>query len=147
MRCAVLVFPFLLVACSPFGRRGGGIGPTDLVVCVRNELVGYGNVNARAAEARFDVMPASVSCRQVIGGRPGLILTARTIGGGAAGPLEFSEPLPSSGRGCWLWRLGPGQSDVVMPMECGEVPGVTGSNAPAGRAEMVPALHCPSSRC
>ena len=131
MRRGVLLVPLLLVGCWPFGARGGAIGPNDLVICVRNELGGYGNVIARAAEARLDVIPGTMGCRRVIGGQPNLTLTARTVGGGAAGPLEFSERLPSSAPGCWLWRLGPGRTSIVMPMECSEVPGITGSTPPA----------------
>jgi hypothetical protein len=137
MRRLLLLLPFLLVACSPFGRRGGAIRASDLVVCVRNDLAAYGNVTARAAEATFDVMPGATSCRRIIAGDPRIALTATTIGGGAAGPLSFSDALPSSGPGCWLWRLGPGRTAAILPMECSEVPGLTGSNPPApGRPEL-----------
>jgi hypothetical protein len=117
-RPVALSLVFLLAGCWPFGNRGGGFGPNDLVICVQNELAAYGNVIARAGGARYDVMPGETVCRRVISADARLVLTARTTGGGARGPLQFAEPLPSAGPGCWLWRLGPGQGSVTLPMDC-----------------------------
>ena len=114
----LLPLPLLLVACW---RQGSGeIGPNDRVVCVTNELAGYGNVMARAGEARFDVMPGATVCRRVISGDPRLPLQATTTGGGAAGPLNLRDVVPSGAPGCWQWRLGPGTGSSVLPMDCTE---------------------------
>ena len=129
----VLSLVLLLAGCWPFGNRGGAFGPNDLVVCVQNELAAYGNVVARAGGTRFDVMPAETVCRRVISADARLVLTARTTGGGARGPLEFAEPLPASGPGCWLWRLGPGQGAAALPMDCTDAQAIT-----SGRRGMTP---------
>ena len=111
---------FVVAGCWPFGGPGGAFGPNDTVVCVQNELAAYGNVVARAGEARFDVMPTATICRRVNSAGPRLALTATTTGGGAAGPLTFADALPASGPGCWLWRLGPGRGAAILPIECTE---------------------------
>ena len=137
MRRVLVLLPLLLAGCWSRGGGGGAFGPSDLVVCVRNELSAYGNVIARLAEVRVDVMPGGVSCRRVIGGGPSVTLTATTTGGGAAGPLNFSERLPSAAPGCWVWRLGPGTSGALLPLDCTEVSGTMGSNAPAPARERI----------
>ena len=124
MRRLTLLLPLLLAGCTVFGRGRGEIGPNDRVVCVTNDLAAYGNVAARAGEARFDVMPGATVCRRVIAGDPRLPLTATTRGGGAAGPLRFADVIPSAAPGCWQWRLGPGTIGAVLPMECTEVTGL-----------------------
>ena len=127
MRIAtILLLALLFAGCGRFINRGNTIGPNDLVICIRNDLAGYGNVSGTAAEARFDVMPGAIGCRRLIGRPASLTLTARTIGGGAAGPLTFAEAVPTTGPGCWLWRLGPAQTDTLLPMECSEVPSLRG---------------------
>ena len=120
MRLAsVALIVLLLAGCWPFGGGSSGeFGPGDLVVCVQNELAGYGNVVARAGGTRYDVMPGETACRRIISADARLTLTATTQGGGVRGPLSISEPLPSSGPGCWLWRLGPGQSSAALPLDC-----------------------------
>ena len=118
MRRVVALLPFLLAGCWPFGGPGNTIGPNDTVVCVQNDLAAYGNVIARVEEARYDVMPANTVCRRVSGVASRIALTARTMGGGAAGPLSFSDVLPGAGPGCWLWRLGPGTGAAILPMDC-----------------------------
>jgi hypothetical protein len=45
-------------------------------------------------------------------------LTARTTGGGAAGPLAYRMDLPSTSPGCWLWRLGNSQASQADLSPC-----------------------------
>jgi len=127
MRRVLALLPLLLAGCWPFGGPGGAFGPNDTVVCVQNDLAAYGNVIARVGEVRYDVMPAMTTCRRVNTAAPRLALTARTMGGGAAGPLSFADALPGSGPGCWLWRLGPGQGAAILPIDCIEAQRINAS--------------------
>ena len=121
MRRVVALLPLLLAGCWPFGGPGATIGPDDLVVCVQNDLAAYGNLIARVEGMRYDVMPGATVCRRVNAASPRLALSARTMGGGAAGPLDFTDALPSTGPGCWLWRLGPGRGSNILSLDCLEV--------------------------
>ena len=112
-RCFV-VLALLLAACGP--RRTGSMDSNAAELCVQNETVGYGNVVARAGPIRFDVQPGQEVCKRLAGVGSGFTLTARTTGGGAAGPLAFRRELPSP-FGCWLWRLDNSRISTLEPCD------------------------------
>jgi hypothetical protein len=121
MRRPILLLPLLLAACWPFG--GGNTSANDpnaLTLCVENGAVGYGNVVARAELTRFDVLPGQTVCKRINPAAARLTLTARTTSGGAAGPLAWSIPLPSTAPGCWRWRLGSSAASGLDLTPCPE---------------------------
>ena len=94
-----------LTACGPLARGSGDEGPNTLRLCVENATAGYGNIIAHAGLVRFNVMPGQEQCRPVHVPGSALQVTARTMGGGAAGPLSYTERLQPGATGCWRWRL------------------------------------------
>jgi hypothetical protein len=113
-RAVALVAAVALAACAHHRKNGPGLEP--LMVCVQNGAQAYGTLIARVGAMRYDVMPGKEVCKRITETGPNLALTATTIGGGAAGPLEFATTLYPTGSRCWVWRLTSAkasQSDVV----------------------------------
>lgn len=103
-RLALAIALAALAACLPY-RKGQGEGGGRTRVCIQNATAGYGSITARVGMVRVDVMPGEEVCRNVMEVGGGAQLTARTIGGGANGPLTFRASLPGGSTGCWLWVL------------------------------------------
>ena len=126
MRRIIFLFPLLLAGCLPFGRREAGAGRPALTLCVENATAGYGNIIARTETVRFDVIPGRTECKELPSLGGSVRLTARTVGGGARGPMEYAATLPSSAPGCWHWRLGNSQSSEIDVMPCDLEAGLSG---------------------
>ncbi len=96
-----------LAACASGAHAGGGDGvaATSLRLCVQNETVGYGNIVARVAAVRFDVMPGREVCKPVPGTGPFIVLRAATTSGGARGPISYASRIQVGAGRCWTWRL------------------------------------------
>ena len=117
MRRSLLLLPLLLIGCA----RQRATSDNALTLCIENATAGYGNVVARVEAARYEVGPGRTECRQISPAAPAPRLTAVTTGGGAAGPLRFATTLPSSGGGCWRWRVSGTQVEgALIPCREGE---------------------------
>lgn len=112
---------FCLTACWPFAREEGDEErepPEPLTLCVQNETVAYGNIVARAALVRFDVMPGERVCKRLLATGPAIGLTAVTTGGGVSGPRRYATRLDAGGSRCWRWRLTDSPASAVDLMPC-----------------------------
>lgn len=111
----------VLTACASPGRGNGEedeAPPEPLTLCVQNETVAHGNIVARAALVRFDVMPGSEVCKRVLASGPAIGLQASTTGGGLAGRQSYSARLDTGGSRCWRWRLTDSPASAVDLMPC-----------------------------
>jgi hypothetical protein len=112
----------LLTACASLGRgndeEGNEAPPEPLTLCVQNETVAHGNIIARAALVRFDVMPGSEVCKRVLASGPAIGLQASTPGGGLAGRQSYSARLDTGGSRCWRWTLTDSPASAVDLMPC-----------------------------
>jgi hypothetical protein len=116
MRRAFALVAAVAVLAGCAQRKKSGPAPQPLMVCVQNGAQAYGNLIARVGTMRYDVMPGKEVCKRITETGPNLALTATTIGGGAAGPLNFATTFYPTGSRCWVWRLTSAQasqSDVV----------------------------------
>jgi hypothetical protein len=100
-----IVAAVALTACLPLRKGEDADQPERTRICVRNATAGYGNVIARVGLARYDIMPGQEVCRVSLETGATTALSARTVGGGANGPLTFNATLQAGGPGCWLWVL------------------------------------------
>jgi hypothetical protein len=112
-----------LAACGPLARGSGQADEDRLRLCVQNATVGFGNIVARAGLTRFNVMPGEEQCRAVTVTGMAIELRAATTGGGASGPLSYSERLQPGGSSCWRWRLTNARASSVDLTPCGDEPG------------------------
>ena len=100
-----IVAAVALTACASL-RKGEDANQRERTrICVRNATAGYGNVIARVGLARYDIMPGQEVCRVSLETGANIVLSARTVGGGANGPLSFNATLQAEVPGCWLWVL------------------------------------------
>jgi hypothetical protein len=117
-----------LSACGPFFRGGKDGDETErLTLCVANQAVARGNIIARAALVRYDVMPGEEVCKPVIATGPAIELRATTTGGGLSGPLSYAVRLDVGRAGCWRWRLtdSPASAVDLLPCEFTDEPDTT----------------------
>ena len=112
----------LLTACASLGRGNDEeedeAPPEPLTLCVQNETVAHGNIIARAALVRFDVMPGSEVCKALLATGPAIGLQASTTGGGLAGRQSYTARLDAGGSRCWRWRLTDSPASAVDLMPC-----------------------------
>lgn len=112
----------LLTACASLGRGNDEeedeAPPEPLTLCVQNETVAHGNIVARAALVRFDVMPGAEVCKRVLASGPAIGLQASTTGGGLAGRQSYAARLDTGGSRCWRWTLTDSPASAVDLMPC-----------------------------
>lgn len=113
---------FLLLTLAACAARPGDENrpaPEPLRLCVENATAAYGAITARAGLVRFDVMPGERVCKALIATGAAIDLRARTIGGGARGPLRYAERLQPGVSRCWRWRLtdSPASSLDLVPCD------------------------------
>lgn len=94
----------LAAACAPSPDGEDGPAPERPRLCVENATAAYGAITARAGLVRYHVLPGQTECKPLSSPGP-LPLRAATIGGGAAGPLNYAATLNVAGYRCWRWRL------------------------------------------
>jgi hypothetical protein len=131
-RIAAVLLLVLTAACgSLFRRSEDAPGAARLRLCVQNETVAYGNIIARANLVRFDVMPGQTECKQLSSASPSIALTARTTGGGRAGPLSYRATLQTGGFSCWVWKLSdsPASTADLVPCHLTEDGGTASSDS------------------
>jgi hypothetical protein len=111
-----------LAACAAREGDENQPAPEPLRLCVENATAAYGALTARAGLVRFDVMPGEQVCKPVIATGAAIELRAQTIGGGARGPLRYTERLQPGGSRCWRWRLtdSPASSIDLVPCDLGD---------------------------
>lgn len=130
MHRIIIVSVLALGACLPMRKGENAEEDTGRTrVCVRNSTSGYGSVSAHVGLARYDVMPGQTVCRDALETGGGTQMSARTMGGGANGPLTFRAALPGGSGGCWMWTLdNTARFDNIRPCYDGEdrAPGSTG---------------------
>lgn len=125
---------FLLLSLAACAAREGdenNPAPEPLRLCVENATAAYGALTARAGLTRFDVLPGERVCKPIILTGGSIPLQARTIGGGASGPLSYAERLLPGGSRCWRWRLTDSPASAVDLMPCDLVDGDASDTLPA----------------
>lgn len=115
------LYAFLLLSLAACAARNGDEdqpAPEPLRLCVENATAAHGAITARAGLVRFDVMPGERVCKPLIATGASIALQARTIGGGARGPLRYAERLQPGGSRCWRWRLTDSATSSMDLMPC-----------------------------